>query len=62
MSESRLLALAAAACLAGYVSVYASGRVDTPVGSDAFSYFVYLPSWLLSGATTSARCGSATRS
>jgi hypothetical protein len=47
MSESRVIALAAAACLAGYVYVYATGRVDTPVRSDAFSYYVYLPSWLL---------------
>jgi hypothetical protein len=47
MSESRFLALVAAACLAGYAYVYASGRVDSPVRSDAFSYFVYLPSWLL---------------
>jgi hypothetical protein len=39
--------IAALACLAGYVYVYASGRQDTPVRSDAFSYYVYLPSWLL---------------
>ncbi|HEX4568739.1 MAG TPA: hypothetical protein VH138_19035 [Vicinamibacterales bacterium] len=47
MSVTRFLALAAAACLAGYVYVYATGRADTPVRSDAFSYYVYLPSWLL---------------
>lgn len=47
MTPSRFLALAAAACLAGYVYVYATGRADTPVRSDAFSYYVYLPSWLL---------------
>jgi hypothetical protein len=37
--------IAALACLAGYVYVYASGRQDTPVRSDAFSYYLYLPSW-----------------
>ena len=37
----------AAACLAGYVYAYASGRAGTPIRSDAFSYFVYLPAWLL---------------
>src|SRR6516165_10098044 len=48
MSESRAIALIAVACLAGYVYVYGTGRVDTPVRSDAFSYYVYLPSVLLS--------------
>ena len=47
MSESRVIALAAVACLAGYVYVYGTGRVDTPVRSDAFSYYVYLPSLVL---------------
>ncbi len=42
-----LSCLAAAACLAGYVYAYASGRAGTPVRSDAFSYYVYLPSWVL---------------
>lgn len=44
---TRFVAFAATACLAGYVYVYATGRADTPVRSDAFSYYVYLPSWLL---------------
>jgi hypothetical protein len=43
----RILALAAAACLAGYVYAYTSGRAGTPIRSDAFSYFVYLPAWAL---------------
>jgi len=47
MSESRFIALAAAACVAGYVYVYGTGRADTPVRSDAFSYYAYLPSWVL---------------
>jgi len=46
-SESRFVAAVALACLAGYVYVYASGRVDTPVRSDTFPYYVCLPSWLL---------------
>jgi hypothetical protein len=43
----RALALAAAACLAGYVYAYASGRAGMPIRSDAFSYYVYLPAWAL---------------
>lgn len=39
--------LAAAACLVGYVHAYTSGRAGTPIRSDAFSYYVYLPAWLL---------------
>lgn len=42
-----IVALAAAACLAGYVFVYATGRADLPVRSDGFSYYVYLPSWFI---------------
>ncbi|HYT76725.1 MAG TPA: hypothetical protein VEL79_18355 [Vicinamibacterales bacterium] len=41
------LAIAAVACIAGYVYVYASGRETAPIRSDAFSYYVYLPSWAL---------------
>jgi len=43
----RLLAGAAIACLAGYVYAYASGYAGTPIRSDAFSYYVYLPAWAL---------------
>jgi hypothetical protein len=39
-------------CLAGYVFVYAGGRADTPIRSDGFSYYVYLPSWFLFHDTT----------
>src|SRR5580765_1306115 len=39
--------LAGLLCLAGYVYAYGSGRAGTPIRSDAFSYYVYLPSWLL---------------
>jgi hypothetical protein len=42
-----LIWFAAAACLAGYVYAYASGRAGTPIRSDAFSYYVYLPAWTL---------------
>ena len=44
---ARVLALAAAACLAGYVYAYTSGRAGSPIRSDAFSYYVYLPAWAL---------------
>ena len=43
----RLLLLCAAACLAGYVHAYTGALAGTPIRSDAYSYFVYLPSWLL---------------
>jgi hypothetical protein len=43
----RLVPLAALACLAGYIYAYASGRAGTPIRSDAFSYYVYLPAWAL---------------
>ena len=45
--RTRLLWLAAVACLAGYVHAYTGGRAGTPIRSDAFSYYVYLPSWAL---------------
>ena len=32
---------------AGYVYAYASGRAGTPIRSDAFSYYVYLPAWAI---------------
>ena len=33
--------------LSGYVYAFASGRAGTPVRSDAFSYYVYLPAWAI---------------
>ena len=45
--RKRLILLIAAAGLAGYVHAYTGGIAGTPIRSDAFSYFVYLPSWLL---------------
>ena len=39
--------LTAITCLAGYVYAYASGRAGTPIRSDAFSYYVYLPAWAI---------------
>jgi hypothetical protein len=45
--RARLILIAALACLAGYVYAYASGRAGTPIRSDAFSYYVYLPAWAL---------------
>ena len=43
----RVVLFAALACLAGYVYAYGSGRAGPPIRSDAFSYYVYLPAWLL---------------
>jgi hypothetical protein len=45
--DSRLLAFFAAACVAGYVHAYTGAIAGTPIRSDAYSYFVYLPSWLI---------------
>jgi len=47
-----LLATATAACLAAYVYVYAAGLAPTPIRSDGFSYYVYLPSWFIYHDTT----------
>lgn len=43
----RVLWLAGLVCLGGYVYAYTAGRAGTPIRSDAFSYYVYLPAWLL---------------
>jgi hypothetical protein len=41
------IAVAAVVCLAGYVYAYREGIAGTPIRSDAFSYYVYLPSFIL---------------
>lgn len=51
----RFVLITALACLAGYVYVYRSGRAGVPIRSDAFSYYVYLPSWLLHHDSTLQR-------
>jgi hypothetical protein len=43
----KVLRSLALACLAGYIYAYASGYAGTPIRSDAFSYYVYLPAWAL---------------
>jgi len=47
MPRAHWMWLAAAMGLAGYVYAYTSGRAGTPIRSDAFSYYVYLPAWFL---------------
>ena len=42
-----IVACAAVLCLAGYLFVYATGKATTPIRSDGFSYYVYLPSWFI---------------
>jgi hypothetical protein len=42
-----IVTCAAVLCLAGYVFVYAAGKATTPIRSDGFSYYVYLPSWFI---------------
>jgi hypothetical protein len=48
----RVALLAAILCAAGYVYVYATGRATTPIRSDGYSYYVYLPSWFIYGDST----------
>lgn len=48
----RVLVAAAILSVAGYVAVYATGRASTPIRSDGYSYYVYLPSWFLYGDST----------
>jgi hypothetical protein len=47
-----VLRAGAVLCLCGYVFVYATGKAATPIRSDGFSYYVYLPSWFLFHDTT----------
>ena len=47
-----VVALAALVCLAGYIFVYAADKANPPIRSDGFSYYVYLPSWILFHDTT----------
>ena len=39
--------MAAVLCVTGYVYVYGTGLADAVIRSDGFSYYVYVPSWLL---------------
>jgi hypothetical protein len=50
--SKRFLLAAAMLCCAGYVFVYTTGRASPPIRSDGFSYYVYLPSWLIYGDPT----------
>jgi hypothetical protein len=45
--REHFILLTAALCLAGYSYAYIEGNAGTPIRSDAFSYYVYLPSLLL---------------
>jgi hypothetical protein len=38
--------------LLSYVAIYARPQAPDPIRSDGYSYYVYLPSWLLHGDTT----------
>jgi hypothetical protein len=38
---------AALLCVAAYVFIYATGRATTPIRSDGYSYYVYLPAWFI---------------
>src|SRR2546428_832865 len=49
------VALTAVVALAGYAAVYGLRLADQPIRSDGFSYYVYLPSWLLYGDPTLER-------
>lgn len=45
--SKRVVLMSAVLCVAGYIGVYATGRASTPIRSDGFSYYVYLPSWFI---------------
>jgi hypothetical protein len=45
--HDRAILVAGAIGLAAYVFVFATGRAGPPIRSDGFSYYVYLPSWIL---------------
>ena len=47
VNSRRVVVVAAVICLAGYVWVYATGLAGAVIRSDGFSYYVYVPSWLL---------------
>jgi hypothetical protein len=38
--------------LLGYIAIYAQPHAPDPIRSDGYSYYVYLPAWLLDGDTT----------
>jgi hypothetical protein len=52
VNSARAVVLATICCLAGYVWVYGRGLAGDVVRSDGYSYYVYVPSWLLYGDTT----------
>lgn len=43
LGDRHFSALVAALALAGYVWIYATGLAETPIRSDGFEYYVYLP-------------------
>jgi hypothetical protein len=52
VTSARACVIATALCVLGYLWVYGSGLADEVVRSDGYSYYVYVPSWLLYGDTT----------
>ena len=54
MASARAIVVAAVLCVAGYAWVYGAGLAGAVIRSDGFSYYVYLPSWLLYHDTTLA--------
>ena len=49
MTSKRALLAAAVLCVAGYIFIYATGRASHPIRSDGYSYYVYLPAWIIYG-------------
>src|SRR5918996_1051396 len=47
MTSRRFLAVAAASCLAGYIFAFSTRVTDSPIRSDGFGYYVYLPAWFI---------------
>ena len=49
MTSKRALLAAAVLCVAGYSFIYGTGRASHPIRSDGYSYYVYLPAWIIYG-------------
>jgi hypothetical protein len=45
----RFTTIVGALALIAYIGIYANRLADAPIRSDGFSYYVYLPSWMLDG-------------
>lgn len=64
LSDRHFSVLVVALALAGYIYIYATGLAETPIRSDGFEYYVYLPAVVIHHDPTLERfardcCGGA---